>query len=261
MFQIYQYLPKSLRNIFVCKKLRFKKKLNYPFCILPNTSFKVEIDFNALISNHSIFVLRRSDLPQNETFHTFNNGDFILNDDAIDNKRIPNLSVNLMGGFFKTIHSNFVPINNGTTGWKGEKVYLFEHLNDFRIDDINGTIFLNVNELHNKTIPYNLPSNDNLHKEIRKFEKTVGISNNIVSNVPPNEIELKGKIHFRHDPVNLNYWHVEMNIVDFKNVVLKKVGNSSTERFVEQLFNDWISVNSFPNINSFEKINKSYYSA
>ena len=261
MFQIYQYLPKSLRNIFVCKKLRLKKKLNYPFCILPNTSFKVEIDFNALISNHTIFVLRRSDLPQNETFHTFNNGDVILNDDAIDNKRIPNVSLNLLGVFFKTIHSIFVPINNGSIGWKGEKVYLFEHLNNFKIDDINGAIFINANELHNKTIPYNLPSNDNLHKEIRKFEKTVGISDNIVSNVPPNEIELKGKIYFRHDPVNLNYWHVEMNIVDFKNVVLKKVGNSSTERFVEQLFNDWISVNSFPDMNSFEKINKSYYCA
>lgn len=261
MSQIYQYLYKSLKNIFVCRKLRNKGELDYPNCILPKRSLKVEINFDDLISSHSIFVLRRSDLHENETFHTFNDGTILLNDDAIDNKRIPNLSLNLMGGFFENIHSIYVPINDGANRWQGEKIYLYEHLNDYKIDNVNGLIFINANDLHNKSIPYYIPSNNNLHKEIRKFEKIVGISENIVLNTPPNEIELKGKTYFKHDPVKLNYWHVELIIQDFKNIPLKKVGNSSNEIYVEELFTNWIKVNSYPNLTSFDKINKKHYSA
>lgn len=261
MFQIYQYLYKSLKNTFVCRKLRNKGELDYPNCILPKKSLKIQINFDDLINSHSIFVMRRSDLPENETFHTFNDGTIVLNDDAIENKRVPNLSLNLMGGFFEVIHSIYVPINDGSTRWKGEKIYLYEHLNDYKTDVTNGVIFINANELHNKKIPYSVPTNTNLHKEIRKFEKIVGISQNIVSNEAPNDIELKGTIFFKHDPVKLNYWHVELNIQDFKNNTLNKVGNSSNEKFVEEVFNNWIKVNSFPNILTFEKINKTLYSA
>lgn len=261
MSQIYQYLYKSLKNIFVCKKLRNKGELDYPDCILPKKSLKIEINFDDIVNNHSIFVLRRSDLPENETFHTFNDGTILLNDDAIDNKRIPNLSLNLMGGLFLNNHSVYVPINDGSKRWQGERIYLFEHLNDYKIDNINGLIFIDANNLHNKTIPYNIPSNANLHKEIRKFEKTVGISENIIKNTPPDNIELKGKIYFKHDPVKLNYWHVELIIEDFKNSQLKKIGNTSNDLFVKELFNNWIKVNSFPNITDFDKLNKVYYSA
>lgn len=261
MLQKLKNLQISLKNTYLCKKLRYLGLLKYPYSILPKTSFKIEMNFDDLIENHSIFVLRRSDLPENETFHTFKDGSIILNDDSIENKRVPDLSLNLMGGIFKKSHSIYIAIKEGIKPWKGEKVYLSEQILNYEINDSFGSIFINANELHNKSIPYNIPSNINLHKEIKKFEGVLGISENIISNTPPDKIKLKGRIYFKHDPLKLNYWHIEMKIEDFKNITLKKVGNSSNERFVEELFNNWIKINSCPNISHFEKINKSFYSA
>ncbi|WP_333876237.1 hypothetical protein, partial [Flavobacterium sp.] len=227
----------------------------------PKTKYKVEINFDDLTSSNSVYVLRRSELPQDETFHKFNDGSIILNDDALLSERIPELSLNLMGGVFKLKHSAFVPIKNGSKVWTGGKIYLSEYFSDYKIDNQNGCIYINANQLHNKTVPYEIESNPNLHKEIEKFIRTVGPNgtNNVIRNSPPDSISLLGKIYFKHVPVNLNYWHIELKTENFKLTSLKKATNKTDTRFVEVIFNDWIKMNSYPSIQNIQEIKKVQY--
>ncbi|MBF6641799.1 hypothetical protein IVB69_09945 [Flavobacterium sp. J49] len=259
MSQKLKNLLESLKNICHCKILRLTGRLNYPFEILPKTKFKLKIDFNELVSGGIIYVLRRSELPQSETFHIFNDGSFLLNEDALDLKRIPYLSLNIMGARFKAKHSKFIATNAGADSWTGGNVYLSKYLENYSIDDTKGSIFINANELHDITLPYNLSSNPQLHKEIEKFKASFG--SNILSNKPPGDIELLGRIRFVHDPVALNYWHVVLEIKNFKDDPLEKAKNATDRKFVEVIFNDWIKVNSYPQLPNYEKIKKNLFVA
>ena len=260
MLQKLKILQKNLINIYLCKKARFTGELKYPFSILPKTKFKLEINFDELISDGQVYFLRRSQVPQIETFHIFNDGTSLLNDDAADLVRIPNFSINLMGSLFKTHHSIFIPINNGSKTWKGEKVYLSDHFDDYKLDNENGYFFIHANKIHNIKVPYNLKFNNEFHKEVEKFIRTVG-SNNVLSNTPPEDIIIKGKIYFEHVPVNLNYWHAELKTVNYKEKSLKDAKSVSDKRFIEVIFNDYIKLNSYPNVQELNEINKSLYTA
>ena len=171
MLQKLKNLQKNLTNTYLCKKLRLSGQLVYPYSILPKTKYKLEINFDDLISDGIVYLLRRSDLPFGETFHTFNDGNKVLNDDAIDINRIPDLSLNLLGSYYKTIHSKYIPIKDGSKQWVGLKVYLSEYLNEYKVDNENGHIFINATELHNKTLPYDLKSNINLTLQINSRSK------------------------------------------------------------------------------------------
>lgn len=259
MSQIYQYLPKNLRNIFVCKYLRIIRKLNYPYCILPITKYKINIDCDTLINSQNIYILRRSNLSQEDTFQSVF-GQIVLNDDAIDDIRIANLSVNLLGGKFKNKHCKYLAKGQGASSWQGEEVYLSDYINDCNVENNKGLIFIKASLLHNIEFPYNLPSDPNLHKEVAKFQNTVGESR-VLLNTPKQPIKVIGKSFFVHSPINLNYWHLELKVENYANVILENPKKNSDKRFLEQLFTNIIKLNSQPSLNSIEKVNKTYYLA
>lgn len=260
MLQKLQISQKNLRNIFVCKILRILRKLKYPYSILPSSNFKTNIDCDTLISNHNIFILRRSELSKEETYQTLYNGDIVLNDDAIEDIRIANLSVNLLGGNFKNSHNKFLAVRNGSELWTGNKVYLSEYINDYKIIENKGMIFIDAKLLHNIEFPYNLPSDPTLHKEVAKFQNTIG-KNRVITNIPKQTIKVIGKTYFIHSPVNLNYWHLELKTENFMEEVIENPKKNSNRRFLEQLFTNVIKLNSAPKLENAEKINKSYYTA
>jgi hypothetical protein len=259
MSQIYQYLPKNLRNIFVCKYLRILRKLNYPYCILPITKYKINIDCDTLINNQNIYILRRSNLSNEETFQSVF-GQIVLNDDAIDDIRIANLSVNLLGGTFKNKHCKYLSKGQGASNWQGDDVYLSDFINDYKVENNKGLIFIKASYLHNIEFPYNLPSDPHLHKEAAKFQNTVG-ETRVLLNTPKHPIQVIGKTYFVHSPINLNYWHLELKVENYMEVLLENPKKNSDKRFLEQLFTNLIKLNSEPTFNSFDKINEAYYSA
>lgn len=259
MLQKLNTLQKSLKNIFLCKLLRIRSKLKYPFQILPCSKFKTSIDCDSLINNQDIYILRRSNLSVDETFKPML-GQNVLNDDAIDDIRIANLSVNLLGGHFKKEHNKFVALKAGVDKWIGEKVYLSNYIKDYSIEEDKGLIFINTKVLHNIEVPYNLPSDPNLHKEATKFQKIIG-NNRVLINTPKETIRVIGKSFFVHSPVNLNYWHFELKVENFSEEIIDNPKKKSDKRFLEQLFTNIIKLNALAEIDIVEKIDKSYYSA
>ena len=257
MLQKLVNLPKSLKNIYLCKKARHTGLLKYPHIILPKIFYKNELSIDDLVQNNTVYVLRRSNLPIDETFKTCIDGQTILNDDSIDDVRLVNLSVNLMGGLFNKSHSVFVPEKSGTYRWNGNKIYLYEYLENYRVEKDKGIIFIKINEFHNETIPYKLKFDTNIHKELTNFAKTFG-SSRIILNTAPNDIELLGKMYFQHDPINLNYWHVELKIENYKEI-LEKAKRPSDKKLLEQYFTNILKVNAAPSIEEVCKINKKHY--
>lgn len=249
MLKILRYLPKNLLTTYLCKYLNIKRLKGYPTTILPKKRYKIEIDIDNLFAGQDIFLLRKSDLSEADTFKKFSNGQNLLVDDAINTKRVINLSTNIIGGFFKQKHTIYRPLDEGTKEWNGDKIKMSSFKRAYKIEKPMGNIFIKANKLHNKTIPFTVASDDNIHKEISKFEKAFG-NKTIKSNERGTPIKLLGKIKIKHVPVNLNYWHAELKIYSYDdNTIEKYKSNTKTNALLDEIFTNWIKVNSEPKIN------------
>jgi hypothetical protein len=260
MLKILRYLPKNLLTTYLCKCLNIKRLKGYPTTILPKTRYKIEIDTDKLFTEHEVFLLRKSDLSEEDSFKRFSNGQILLEDDAISSNRVINLSINIIGGAFKQKHSIYRPKANGAKNWKGDKIRMSLYKNDYNIEKPSGNIFIKASKLHNKIIPFTVPSEANLHKEISKFEKAFG-NKRIKSNEIGKDIKLLGQIKIKHVPVNLNYWHAEFEISGYDEKPIEKYkGNRKTKALVEEIITNWIKVNSEPSINGdFKKIGRLHF--
>lgn len=251
-------LLKNLKNLCLCRIHKFNNKLVYPNSILPKSNYKNLLVFDDIINQQELFLVRRTELSFHETYFKLGNR-YYLKDDAIENKRIPNLSTNLLGAFFKPEYS-FFRINMkepASNKWNGSQVFLHEHLDSY--SKVNGgcLIYLNVNNIHLAKFPYNLNSNKDYHSEVKKMEKV--FENNIIKNDDGEEIILNGSSEIIHDPINLNYWHVEVKIKDFSNEILKNADTNKRKQIAESAFENLIKVNSFSSVQEVVKIPSKFY--
>jgi hypothetical protein len=250
MFPKFQHLLKSLKNTFLCKIYKFNGKLDYPQNILPSPTYKKILDFDNVLQFHNVFLLRRAEVSFEEAF--FKLGDsYILKDDAIDYRRIPNLSTNLLGGGFKPNHSIF-RVTRDTLAekkWDGANVYLSEHLNSYTKVEGGCVVYLKANNIHNVDFPYNLDSNPVFHKEIEKFKNI--FNDKIEENILGQKIKLLGSTKIVHDPINLNYWHVELKLMDYSGSELKNANSKKHEQIAKHAKDNLIKMNS---LNSVDKI-------
>jgi hypothetical protein len=258
MFVRLPLLLKNLKNLWYCKIHELNNKLVYPNCILPKLNYKQILTFDEITKKQGLLLLRRSELCFEDTF--FKLGDkYLLKDDAISLKRIPNLSTNLLGGHFEPKHSSF-RVNLYTLAsekWNGSIVYLSEHLNSYSKVEEGCVIYLNANNIHSTVFPYNLKSNVSHHKEIENFQEI--FKDNILKNEMGEVIELKGSACISHEPINLNYWHVEVNIKDYKGGIITEVKNSQSKQFAQEALINLIKVNSFADVDKINQIPIEFY--
>ena len=257
MLQHYSISPKTLRNIFLCKWYRLVGKLKYPSSILPKVSYEAKMNMDSL-TNSQLYLLRRSNNPFDKTFNKM--GDyFVLREDAIGYKDVPGLSLNLLGGKFKIRHLKYKVLMKtpASQKWDGTtQIFLSEHLNDFEVVKGGCPIFLDANKLHDKPIPYDREKNSHLDKEVQNF-----FNNMIPAGIDVgNKYKLEARIKLAHDPINLNYWHVEYELYDFQNTRLDATkGKTWIEDLAKQVFKNIISINSYPVLPAIESISKTAF--
>lgn len=260
MFLKFYRLLKSLKNIFLCKIYEINGKLDYPKKILPNPNYKKILDFDNITQVKNVFLLRRADMSFEDTFFKLGN-QYFLKDDAIDYNRIPNLSTNLLGGGFKPDYSTF-RIKRNTLAekkWEGDNVYLSDHVGSYTKVEGGCVVYLNANNLHNVAFPYNLNFNPDFHNEVKNFQNV--FSKNIISNEKDEKIKLLGSTKVVHDPINLNYWHVELKVMDFAGKELKNASSKKHEQIAQHALNNLISINSFSSVNVIYEIPLCLYKA
>lgn len=215
MYQKPQLLWKDFKNICQCKWYRLIRKLSYPSCILPKVSYQAKLNIDDLVNNFDIFLLRRSNKKKSETFNELG----ILREDAIVGNEVPFLSMNLLGGLFKAKHCKYNPKmkTKATEKWDGNKrIYLADFINDYAVLPITSQIVYNVKDIHNIPVPFSVSESNKDGKKLFEALKAKKVGT---------RFELLGKTSIEHDPTNLNYWHAELVLWDFKSDPVVKYKN------------------------------------
>jgi len=253
MFQKLQHSLKALRNILLCKYYRLTRKLDYPNSILPKTSYKPIINIDALIKNQSVCLIRRSDKIFEDTFNQLG-GEYTLKEDVISYSDVPNLSINLLGGLFEDKHIKYKASLKEPAGkkWDGmTEINLAEHVNGYVVVENFCAIYIHANNIHDITVPYKRPIDKELDKFFKAFEiEPIKEENNYI---------LDGKTKVIHDPINLNYWHVEFKILNFEQGEIKDTKATWKKEYSKQVLKDIIAANAFPAACLYNSIPISFY--
>lgn len=251
MWQTLKYLPKILKNIFLYNFYKRFRKCDYPVSILPKLNYVSLIDIQSLLDNQTVYIIRRSDKSEEDTFNELGQ----LRDDVLLPKDIPFLSLNILGGSFRPEHSKFRLLKNGRLRWSGGTfISILDYLNEYTKLDEYSLIYINANGVDRQSVPYAQPSNPELKKEVEKFEGFV-----VKPTIIDGSFEFQGYTRLLHDPVCLNYWHLELNVLDFKGVAIKPRNSKYIENFCKTVISHIISANSFSTLPEIKEIPKSVY--
>jgi hypothetical protein len=63
-----------------------------------------------------------------------------------------------------------------------------------------------------------------------------------------------------HDPTNLNYWHIQLNALDYKNTIIPAKQNGAwTKPIVEQIVKNILCMNAYKDCPNITKIPTEFY--
>lgn len=222
---------------------------DYPISILPRTTYIKNIDFDALVSQQAVFLVRRSDKLFGQIFYELD-GEYLLRQDAFEPNEIPNLSLNLLGGFFEEAHICYRVTGAGAQSWDGVSfIDMADFVENYTIIDPCIPIFIHANPLHNIKIPYQVPKKE-FRTIVTNFYESVGLA---LPSFEKEKIDMEGSAKFCHDATNLNYWHVELRLFDFKKDIIKSKSSTWIKNFCEYFIANEITLKSYailPEINS-----------
>lgn len=251
MLRILKYLPRILKDTFLYNFYKRVGKCDFPVSILPKINYVSVLDLQSLLHDQTVYIVRRSDKSYNDTFNDLGK----LREDAITPKEIPFLSLNMLGGLFKPEHIRFRVLNNGSNPWNNNDfISIFDFLNDFTLVDNYCIVYIEANGIDSQSIPYLQPATKDLTKEINIFFQHV--DKPIISD---GSYKLEGETKLLHDPINLNYWHLELNILDYKQNPIKYKSSRYIEAFCKKVIDDIICANSFSKLTIIPEIPKNFY--
>lgn len=187
--------------------------------LAPHANYNHKINITDACSMHNIKLVRLSDLKG--SFTKFGS----LKTDAIKLKRIPKLSMNILGEKFKPEDSYYRITGNASNSWDGKYLpKLDDHIEEISVQDRDlDLIFINGNSIHDKDIPYNHAGDKPLKKKIESLP--VEISERPL--IKDGKYILNGRTYVKHDPTNLNYWHAELAIESHFNEEIEKYKDSA----------------------------------
>jgi len=243
MKSIWQRIKKGSKNIYLCKKLRLLGRLTYPSIILPRISYKHLMDFPSLIDSQEIFVSRRSNKVCEDTFNKV--GDvYTLREDAIEPLDVPNMSLNLMGGKFLEKYLKYIPNDKsgGDQNWDGvTKIYLCDFLDSYTVTNEYCPIYFDVREIVNQYFVYDKGKSPELTKEMQSFYKMIG--KQYIGG--KNNEEFIGNIMLAHVPTNLNYWHSEFRLQNYREQLIERKKQKWIERLAVDVIKQILCVNGY----------------
>jgi hypothetical protein len=156
----------ELTNILKCKALQLTGQLKYPLSILPRKNYVPRIDIDALCKEMTIFIIRRSQKTGTELFNKFGK----LREDALSETDVINMSMNLLGGAFRTEYIEFNPTKEATRNWNGiEPIFYSKYHTLVQTLPHATPIFFNVLDLHDKNIPYQRSKDKEVNKLMAKL--------------------------------------------------------------------------------------------
>jgi len=180
--------------------------VSFPLKIIPKNKYKQGFDLNQIPNRKRVIIVRRS-LQGANTFDRYG----AVREDALINglEDVPGLSLNVLGGFFKPKHISYIPTKKAGKEWiKGEKYLWFKYIKFVIYKFSSVPIYFFFEEIHNKPFPYS-KANDS------KFKAFIA-KHSVPNTVSKNQANVYGACIIRHSPAKLNYWHVELELLDIE---------------------------------------------
>lgn len=249
----FKILQKVLKDIFFKSWYKLTGKLQFPIEIIPKTSYISLIDLDSLLQKQDVYLLRRSDSNNENTFNELG----FLRTELLKPKDIPFLSLNLLGGFYKPEYAHFRISKRGSARWENnEPIFFFEYSNEFEIIEEFCIIYIYANNIHNKSFPYLQPTSSEVNKEVEKFRNAFP---NKSPNIIGKDYSFEGLTKIIHDPTKLNYWHVEYNLFDFKGDTIKSKSSTYIQKICQTVLTDILCINATNSIGNVTNIPNYYF--
>jgi hypothetical protein len=230
-------------------------KLKYPKKLLPRKNYKL-IEFDDLMSFNIVIVRRSLKDSKEDTFDAFG----FLRDDAMTNKDIPRMSMNLLGGFFDVVDIKFIQKKPASDDWlEGNKILaLKDFKNCIEIYPTPIPIFFHLIDVNKIPFPY------------QKDKKSLpsGLSVELESN----RAKLNGTTKILHKPTLSNFWHIEFHLFEDEKADSKpiiKASETNKERLLKEqsvgtqaadyALRNIFKVKALSEIDKFDRIPEKYY--
>lgn len=122
---------------------------------------------------------------------------------------------------------------------------------------------MHANLIDGVHFPYTYPYTKETAKTVRDFEQKVGGGALQAVKDPrnPNQMiyEVSGVVKIVHDPLCLNYWHVEMHTIAFNTAEVKQGGVPWKEDFFKSVMKHVIKANAYASVDNIATFDKAMY--
>lgn len=221
----------------------------YPQGILPKATYKQEVNPSAIIGHQPLALLGHMLIGSETDCIDYSLGADMpaIYQEALQVKRIPNLSCSLMGCYFCIDDFHFLPQNKGKEPW----------IDDCQVEDgllenkenydyyaeitVVGWILANI---HLHPIPYKRlfgkkDEYENFAKKVRDVAENRRIDVYLsewdelkarANNNGLSEVEVTGQARVNHAPTNLNYWHFTIDFYSAEDDMKPQMNISSAWR-------------------------------
>lgn len=257
----YPNFLRNLKDIFLCKVNDYLGEKDYPISLIPQIHYKAKIDIDSLAKGSGAYLVRRSDLPFEDTFNRTKRHGYTLKSDVINESDISGLSLNLLGGDFQVEHLKYriLPKTDAQEKWEfNRKVFISEHYKEYELQDVTCEYYFSIGDINKIIFSYEYPY-EKSNPSIENFFKVMGRENAEVfkDDNSSKKVKLPGRIKVHHDPLNMNYWHAEIHVYDYNDNKIER-GAKWTKFFFASAINI-LSVYGVHRIGKIENFEDSVY--
>lgn len=186
--------------------------VDYPKEILPLDFFRRKINLDSpIIRNVGEFYVCRK-IPKRIEEYFINDGrpGKIIDVDTCLGKHLLGLSMNLMGTPFKETDLPYRCFGSADKDWLGEYIDLDDYGDETENTQVGFPLYYSSKSIHRRSIPYDHKLGNK--SEITSISADIKAIADIVVKKYPIDVHVEYELFLRHRPVNLNYWHVQMEI-------------------------------------------------
>lgn len=245
---------KALKDFFYYNFLCLLGKPRYPKSILPKQKFVPLLDIDAMATKGLLYIVRRADVNCDEAL--LETG--ILKDDIIKQRDVPGFSMNLLGSFYLLKHIKFKAKSRGAFTWaQNTKIYMTDFIDDYEVVSVYCPLTYDLNTIHNAIVPFTSQATDKgMKKDVENYYKAW----NLTPEITGTEYKFYGRMIIKHEPTNLNYWHVELKLFHPQNQEVTRTENNQRVKSAETfVLENYLSLPLMELPNDIHKIDKSDY--
>ena len=186
-------------------------KFSYPLEIIPKAEYRKDgfsLD-SILVDYPDICISRRVDEAIKDYIDN-DEGRPHLDTDCFGEYYV-HLSVNLMNSLFKNEYIKFCATGEAGKPWNGNAIKLEDYLVHIKVNETASAVFYKIGALHNRKFKKPLSLEKDPYNAMKEALKAHALQAFDGKN-ERQDVDFNGYVGVDHVPVNMNYWHCQVEI-------------------------------------------------